>query len=343
MPMKLWSVTALIPAALIPAVLASAVPALAAEVNIYSFRQPQLVQPLFDAFTAATGIAVNVAYVDKGLVERLVAEGARSPADLVMTVDISRLAQLVDAGVTQSVDSATLAANIPAEFRDPANQWFGLTSRARVIYASRDRVADGEVTTYEDLADPKWQGRICTRSGVHDYSLGLMAAMIAHHGEAYARTWAEGLKANLAKKPDGGDRDQVKSIWAGECDISLGNTYYMGEMVADPEQKQWTDAVRIQFPVFEGGGTHLNISGVVMTKAAPHRAEALQLMEFLSSDEAQRIYAETNHEFPVKPGVARSALVQSWGEFTADTLDLNDLARLRPDALRLMEQVNFDG
>jgi len=343
MPMKLWSVTALIPAALIPAVLASAVPALAAEVNIYSFRQPQLVQPLFDAFTAATGIAVNVAYVDKGLVERLVAEGARSPADLVMTVDISRLAQLVDAGVTQSVDSATLAANIPAEFRDPANQWFGLTSRARVIYASRDRVADGEVTTYEDLADPKWQGRICTRSGVHDYSLGLMAAMIAHHGEAYARTWAEGLKANLAKKPDGGDRDQVKSIWAGECDISLGNTYYMGEMVADPEQKQWADAVRIQFPVFEGGGTHLNISGVVMTKAAPHRAEALQLMEFLSSDEAQRIYAETNHEFPVKPGVARSALVQSWGEFTADTLDLNDLARLRPDALRLMEQVNFDG
>jgi len=341
--MKLWSVTALIPAALIPAVLASAVPALAAEVNIYSFRQPQLVQPLFDAFTAATGIAVNVAYVDKGLVERLVAEGARSPADLVMTVDISRLAQLVDAGVTQSVDSATLAANIPAEFRDPANQWFGLTSRARVIYASRDRVADGEVTTYEDLADPKWQGRICTRSGVHDYSLGLMAAMIAHHGEAYARTWAEGLKANLAKKPDGGDRDQVKSIWAGECDISLGNTYYMGEMVADPEQKQWADAVRIQFPVFEGGGTHLNISGVVMTKAAPHRAEALQLMEFLSSDEAQRIYAETNHEFPVKPGVARSALVQSWGEFTADTLDLNDLARLRPDALRLMEQVNFDG
>ena len=341
--MKLWSVTALIPAALIPAVLASAVPALAAEVNIYSFRQPQLVQPLFDAFTAATGIAVNVAYVDKGLVERLVAEGARSPADLVMTVDISRLAQLVDAGVTQSVDSATLAANIPAEFRDPANQWFGLTSRARVIYASRDRVADGEVTTYEDLADPKWQGRICTRSGVHDYSLGLMAAMIAHHGEAYARTWAEGLKANLAKKPDGGDRDQVKSIWAGECDISLGNTYYMGEMVADPEQKQWADAVRIQFPVFEGGGTHLNISGVVMTKAAPDRAEALQLMEFLSSDEAQRIYAETNHEFPVKPGVARSALVQSWGEFTADTLDLNDLARLRPDALRLMEQVNFDG
>lgn len=329
-------------AALLPA-LSFATPLLAAEVNVYSFRQPELVQPLFDAFTKSTGIAVNVAYVDKGLVERLVAEGDRSPADLVMTVDISRLAQLVDAGVTQAVTSDVLEANIPAEFRDPANHWFGLTSRARVVYASRDRVADGDVTTYEDLADPKWQGRICTRSGVHDYSLGLMSAMIAHHGEADARVWAEGLKANLAKKPDGGDRDQVKSIWAGECDISLGNTYYMGEMMADPEQKQWADAVRIIFPVFEGGGTHLNISGVAMTKAAPDKAEALQLMEFLSSDEAQRIYAETNHEFPVKPGVARSALVESWGSFTGDGLNLNDLARLRPDALRLMEAVNFDG
>ena len=329
-------------AALLPA-LFLATPLLAAEVNVYSFRQPELLQPLFDAFTAQTGIAVNVAYVDKGLVERLVAEGDRSPADLVMTVDISRLAQLVDAGVTQPVTSDVLAANIPAEFRDPGNRWFGLTSRARVVYASRDRVADGEVTTYEDLADPKWQGRICSRSGVHDYSLGLMAAMIAHHGEAEARVWAEGLKANLAKKPDGGDRDQVKSIWAGECDISLGNTYYMGEMVADPEQKPWADAVRIIFPVFDGGGTHLNISGVAMTRAAPDKAEALQLMEYLASDEAQRIYAETNHEFPVKPGVARSALVKSWGEFSGDGLNLDDLARLRPEALRLMEAVNFDG
>ena len=329
-------------AALLPA-LFLATPLLAAEVNVYSFRQPELLQPLFDAFTAQTGIAVNVAYVDKGLVERLVAEGDRSPADLVMTVDISRLAQLVDAGVTQPVTSDVLAANIPAEFRDPGNRWFGLTSRARVVYASRDRVADGEVTTYEDLADPKWQGRICSRSGVHDYSLGLMAAMIAHHGEAEARVWAEGLKANLAKKPDGGDRDQVKSIWAGECDISLGNTYYMGEMAADPEQKPWADAVRIIFPVFDGGGTHLNISGVAMTRAAPDKAEALQLKEYLASDEAQRIYAETNHEFPVKPGVARSALVDSWGKFSGDGLNLDDLARLRPEALRLMEAVNFDG
>ena len=318
-------------------------PAFADEVNVYSHRQPELVQPLFDAFTAETGIDVNVAYVDKGMVERLVAEGDRSPADLVMTVDIARLEQIVEAGVTQPVTSDVLKANIPAAYRDPANQWFGLTSRARVIYASKDRVKDGEVTTYEDLADPKWQGRICTRPGTHDYNLGLMAAMIAHHDEDFARTWAAGVKANLAHKPEGNDRSQVKSIWAEECDISLGNTYYMGEMLADAEQKDWANSVRIVYPAFEDGGTHVNISGMAMTKAAPNKDAALKLMEFLAADEAQKIYADTNHEFPVKPGVARSALVKSWGEFSGDGLNLDDLARLRPEALRLMEAVNFDG
>lgn len=323
--------------------LAGAAPVLAEEVNVYSLRQPELVQPLFDLFTQKTGIAVNVAYVEKGMVERLVSEGGRSPADLVMTVDIARLAQVVAAGVTQPVASDVLAANIPAEFRDPANQWFGLTTRARIVYASKDRVADGEVTTYEDLADPKWRGRICTRPGTHDYNLGLMAAMIEHHGADYAKEWATGLRANLARKPEGNDRAQVKSIWAGECDISLGNTYYMGEMLADPEQAEWANAVRIVYPVFENGGTHMNVSGVAMTKAAPNHEAALKLMEFLSSDEAQKVYAETNHEFPVKPGVERSALVASWGDFTPDNLNLMDVARARPEALKLMEEVNFDG
>ncbi len=320
-----------------------AAPALADEVNVYSLRQPELVQPLFDAFTKDTGIAVNVAFVDKGMVERLVAEGSRSPADLVMTVDIARLTQVVDAGVTQAVSSPVLDADIPADFRDPGGQWFGLTTRARIVYASKDRVPDGEVTTYEDLANPKWKGRICTRPGTHDYNLALMAAMIAHHGEAAAKTWAEGVKANLARKPEGNDRDQVKAIWAGQCDISLGNTYYMGQMLADPEQAEWANAVRIVFPVFEGGGTHVNISGVAMTKAAPNRAAALKLMEFLASDEAQRIYAGTNHEFPVKPGVPRSALVESWGAFTPDAVNLGELAKLRPAALRIMEEIDFDG
>jgi iron(III) transport system substrate-binding protein len=321
----------------------AAAPALADEVNVYSHRQPELVQPLFDAFTEKTGINVNVAFVDKGMVERLQAEGARSPADLVMTVDIARLQQVVEAGVTQPVEDEALISIIPDAFRDPDNHWFGLTTRARIVYASKDRVADGEVTSYEDLADPKWKGRICTRSFTSDYNVALTAAYMAHHGEEATRTWLEGVKANLAKKPEGNDRSQVKSIWAGECDISLGNTYYMGQMVADPEQKEWADSVRIVFPVFEGDGTHMNISGVAMTKAAPNKAAAMQLMEFLVSDAAQAIYAETNHEFPVKDGVPRSQLVQSWGEFTPDSLGLVDVAKMRPAALKLIEAVNFDG
>ena len=321
----------------------TALPALAEEVNIYSHRQPALLQPLIDAFTAETGIAVNVAFVDKGMTERLVAEGDRSPADLVLTVDIARLTEVVNAGVTQPVDSAVLDSNIPAEYRDPGDQWFGLTARARIVYASKERVAAGEVTTYEDLADPKWKGRFCIRSGTNDYNVALTAAILAHHDAAYTKTWLEGVKANLARKPDGGDRDQVKAIWAGECDIAVGNTYYMGQMLADPEQKDWANSVNIVFPTFEAGGSHMNISGVAMTKSAPNKAAALKLMEWLSSDEAQHIYAETNHEFPVKPGVERSALVQSWGEFTPDTLGLADVAKLRPEALKLIEEVNFDG
>jgi iron(III) transport system substrate-binding protein len=320
----------------------AALPALSQEVNVYSHRQPELIQPLIDAFTAQSGITVNIAFVDKGMVERLVAEGNRSPADLVLTVDIARLTEVVNAGVTQPVESAVLQANIPAQYRDPGNQWFGLTSRARIIYASKDRVAEGEVTTYEDLADPKWTGRVCTRSGTHDYNLALLGAVIAHDGEPAAKAWAEGVRANLARKPAGGDRDQVKAIWAGECDISLGNTYYMGEMLADPEQAEWANSVRIVFPTFVGGGTHMNISGVAMTKAAPNQDAALKLMEFLSSDAAQKIYAETNYEFPVKAGVERSQLVQSWGTFTPDTKPLTDIAALRPAALRLIETVDFD-
>jgi iron(III) transport system substrate-binding protein len=322
---------------------AMSVPALAEDINVYSHRQPELIQPLVDAFTAETGINVNVAFVDKGMAERLVAEGARSPADLVLTVDIARLMQVVDAGVTQPVQSDVLEANIPKALRDPGDQWFGLTARARIVYASKERVAAGEVTTYEDLANPKWKGRICTRSGTHDYNVALTAAVIAHHGEEAAKTWLEGLKANLARKPEGGDRDQVLAIAAGECDIAIGNTYYIGQMLADPEQKAAAESVNIVFPTFEGDGTHMNISGIAMTKAAPNRDNALKFMEWLSGDEAQKIYAETNNEYPVKPGVPRSALVASWGEFTPDSIPLTEVAALRSTALKLVETVDFDG
>ena len=325
------------------ALVSTALPVLAEEVNVYSHRQPELIQPLADAFTAETGIDVNIAFVDKGMAERLVAEGARSPADLVMTVDIARLNQIVEAGVIQPVTSDVLNANIPANLRDADNNWFGVTSRARIVYAAKDRVADGEVTTYEDLASDKWKGRLCSRSGTSDYNVALLGAVIVHHGEEAAKTWAEGLKANLARKPAGGDRDQVKAIWAGECDIAIGNTYYMGKMQEDPEQKAWAESVRIVFPTFEGDGTHLNVSGVAMTKSAPNKEAALKFMEWLSGDHAQKIYAEANHEFPVKPGVESSALVQSWGAFTPDSLDLTAVAKARPAALRIMEEIDFDG
>lgn len=321
---------------------AIAAPAVA-DVNIYTTRQPELIQPVMDAFTAETGIAVNLAYVSDGVVERLKAEGARSPADLVMTVDIANLMQIVEAGVIQPVESEVLNAAVPESLRSSDNLWFGLTTRARIIYASRDRVADGEVTTYEDLASDKWEGRICTRSGVHNYNLALTSAVIAHLGEDGAATWAAGVHENLARKPEGNDRAQVKAIWAGECDISLGNTYYMGQMLSDPEQIAWADSVRIVFPTFENGGTHVNISGIAMTNAAPNRDEALQLMEFLVSPEAQAIYAESNFEYPVLAGAPLSDVVADWGTFDADTVNLDELAAHRPAALRIMEEVNFDG
>ena len=319
-----------------------AVPAVADEVNVYTTRQAFLIEPVMEAFTKETGVAVNLAFIEKGLVERLKSEGSRSPADLVMTVDIANLQQIVDADVLQPVDNAALKAAVPEALRSPDDLWFGLTTRARVIYASKDRVKDGEVTTYEDLTSEKWRGRICTRPGVHDYNLALLAAVIGHHGEAVAKDWAAGLKANLARKPEGNDRGQVKAIWAGECDISLTNTYYMGAMLADPEQKAWADSVRIIFPAFENGGTHLNVSGVAMTKAAPNKDAAVKLMEFLVSPAAQAIYAEANHEFPVLAGARKSDLVASWGEFTPDTLNLTELAKLRPAALRIMEEVGYD-
>lgn len=323
--------------------IAVAAPVVAEEVNVYSYRQPELIKPLTDAFTAETGIKVNVAYLKKGMVERMQAEGKRSPADLVLTVDISRLAAVVNAGLTQAVESDTLNANVPAQYRDPDNQWYGLTTRARIVYASKDRVAEGEVTTYEDLADPKWKGRICTRSGTHAYNVALTSAVVHHHGEEGAAKWLEGIKANLARKPQGNDRAQVKAIWAGECDIAIGNTYYMGKMLADDEQKAWADSVNVLFPTFENAGTHVNISGVAMAKNAPNPEAALKMMEFLTSPQAQEIYAKANYEYPIAPGTSPDPLVKGWGEFTADDVNLMTLAGNRPAALKITETVDFDG
>ena len=317
-------------------------PAIAQEVNVYSTRQPELIQPLMDKFTADTGITVNIAFLKKGMIEKLSAEGDRTPADLVFTVDIARLNGVVEAGLTQPVTSDVLTTNIPADLRDPAGEWFGLTTRARVLFSSKTRAADAPVS-YDELADPKWQGRICTRSGTHAYTVALVSAAIHHMGEADAKIWLQAVKGNLARKPQGNDRAQVKAVWAGECDIALGNTYYMGKMVNNPEQVAWADSVNVVFPIFEGGGTHVNVSGMALTKHAPHQADAVKLMEFLASPIAQEIYAEQNYEYPIAPDTKPSALVASWGDFTADNVNLMKIAKLRGAALKMIEEVDFDG
>ncbi len=322
---------------------AAAMSATAQEVNIYSSRQPELIDPILAAFTAETGIATNVVFLKKGMLERLSAEGARSPADVILTTDIANLDAMVQAELTQAVESDAINGNIPASYRDADNQWFGLTSRARIIYASNERVAEGEITSYEQLADPEWAGRICVRSGTHNYNIALTAAYLLQHGEEETITWLEGYKANLARAPQGNDRAQVKAIWAGECDIAIGNTYYMGKMLADPEQIPWATSVNLVFPTLNDLGTHVNLSGMAMTMSAPNKDNAVLLMEFLTGDIAQTLYAEANFEYPLVDSVEPSALVASWGEFTADPSALTDIARLRGDALRLVERVDFDG
>jgi iron(III) transport system substrate-binding protein len=313
-------------------------------VNVYTYRLPELIKPLFQAFTRETGIRVNAVFAQEGLEERIRAEGRNSPADLLITVDIGRLQQAKDMGLTQPVASETVERNIPAAYRDPAGHWIGLSMRARVVYASRTRVPQERIA-YEDLADPTWKGRLCTRSGQHVYNIGLIASLIAHHGDAWTEQWLRAVRANLARKPAGGDTDQAKIIYAGECDAALGNTYYVGQMLTnerDPEQKKWAEAIKILFPNRDDRGTHVNISGAVMMKYAPHRDNARKLVEFLSTDEAQRLYADVNYEYPVKPGVPASDLVRSWGELKPDPLPLAEIAKHRAKASELVDKVGFD-
>ena len=314
------------------------------EVNIYSYRQPYLIEPLLKEFTQETGIKVNVIFAEKGLIERIQAEGRNSPADVLLTVDIGNLTQATASGIAQPIRSATLDAAIPQAYRAEDGQWFGLTRRARVVYASKERVKQ-ESITYEELADRKWRGKICIRSGQHGYNVALIASMIAHHGEAWTEQWLKGVKANLARKPAGDDRLQVKGVYSGECDIAIGNTYYMGVMLKNdkaPEQKAWADSVNILFPNSGERGTHVNVSGAVVAKHAPHKDNAVKLVEFLASDRGQELYAEVNNEYPVKEGVPWSPLVKSWGDFKPDPISLNDIAALRKKASELVDKVGFD-
>ena len=323
-----------------------AVPAHAAgEVNLYSYRQPFLIEPMLDEFTKQTGIAVNVVFAKKGMVEKIKAAGANNPADAVLTVDVGRLDALHKAGLLEPVSSAILDETIPAHLRHPEGVWFGLTTRARLALVSRERMKPDELRTLADLADPKYRGRICTRSGKHVYNVALIASVIAHEGEAAAEQWLAGVRDNLARKPQGNDRAQAKGVYEGVCDVAISNHYYMGKMATNeekPEQKEWAKSVHVQFLDQDGRGNHVNISGAAVIKDAKNRDNAVALLEFLAGDEAQNMYATVNFEFPVKAGIRTDPLVESWGAFKADSLSLEDVARNRAAASKLVDKTGFD-
>ena len=315
------------------------------EVNLYSYRQPFLIEPMLEEFTKQTGTKVNVVFAKKGMVEKIKAAGDNNPADAVLTVDIGRLDALHKAELLESVDSAVLSEAIPAHLRHPDGIWFGLTTRARLALTSKDRVRPGELETIADLADPKFHGRICTRSGKHVYNVALIASVIAHEGEEAAEKWLMGVRDNLARKPQGNDRAQAKGIYEGVCDVAISNHYYMGKMATNekkPEQKDWANAVNVQFLDQSGRGNHVNISGAAVIKGAKNRDNAVALLEFLASDKAQNMYANVNFEFPVKAGIKTHELVESWGAFKSDTLSLQDIASHRSAATKLVDKVGFD-
>src|SRR5882724_493121 len=312
------------------------------DVNVYTYRESKLIQPLFDAFTRDTGVKVNVISASSGLEQRIKAEGANSPADVLLTVDIGRIEDAVRAGITQPIKSDVLDKIVAPQYRDPEGHWYGISMRARVVYASKDRVNETALN-YEDLSDPKWKGKICIRSGQYIYNNALFAAFIAHHGEAKTEEWLSGLKANLAQKPSGGDREVARDIAAGKCDIGLGNTYYWALMHdKEADRKPWADATKVILPTFAGGGTHVNLSGVVLAKHAPNKANAMKLIEWLTGEHAQQLYADMNYEYPLRAGVKVNPTIASYGTLKADTIPLVDVANKKKAAANLVDKIGFD-
>lgn len=317
--------------------------ALAQEVNLYTTREPGLIQPLLDAFTKSSGIKVNAIFVKDGLAERVATEGDRSPADVLMTVDFGNLLDLTAKGLTQPVPSPVLEKAVPSNLRGTKGEWFALSLRARVLYASKELKLTS--FNYEDLADPKWKGKVCIRSGQHPYNTAMIASYIAHHGEAAAETWLRGVKANLARPATGGDREVARDIMGAICDVGIGNSYYVGLMrsgAGGPDQSKWGQAVDVVLPTFRKGGTQVNLSGASVAKHAPHRAEAIKLLEYLVSDQAQKMYAEVNYEYPVKSGATVHPLIAALGTLKVDPLPIADIVKHRAMASQLVDKVGFD-
>ncbi|WP_040724887.1 Fe(3+) ABC transporter substrate-binding protein [Thiomicrorhabdus sp. Kp2] len=316
----------------------------AEEVNVYSARKTQLIKPLLDAFTRETGIKVNlITSKADALVKKLESEGRRSPADIFITTDAGRLHRAKELGLLQAAISEDALNKVPANLKDIDNQWLGLTTRARVIVYKKDKVNPSELSTYEALAEPKWKNRICIRSSDNIYNQSLVASMITNIGEQKTQQWANQFVENFARKPKGGDRDQVKAVAAGNCDIAIVNTYYLGQMLNgnDPEQVKAAQQVAVFWPNQNDRGTHINVSGIAITNSAKNVDNANKLITFLLTKPAQDWYAQSNNEYPVVANVEASDTLKSWGKFKSDSLNMSQLGINNPKAVRLMDRANW--
>jgi len=318
--------------------------AIADTVNVYSARHYDSDQKLYDAFTAETGIQVSV--LEGGsdmLVERIQREGIASPADVLITVDAGRLWRAVQAGALQEVESDVLSERIPAHLRHPDGYWYGYSQRMRLIYYNPERIDPELVSTYEDLARPELEGKICIRSSNNIYNQSLLAAMVEIHGMEGAEQWAEGLVDNLARQPQGGDTDQLRGVAAGECDVAVANHYYYMRLANsdDPADREVAEKVAVMLPNQDGRGVHVNIGGAGVVKHAPHRDNAIRFLEFLASDEAQEIFARANYEYPVSEGVERHEDLAEWGDVKLDELNMDALGSNNPYAVRIADRVGW--
>jgi iron(III) transport system substrate-binding protein len=315
-----------------------------AEVNVYSARQESLIKPLLDRFTEQTGAKINLV-TGKGdaLLTRLKSEGMNSPADVLLTVDAGRLYRAQEASILQAVESDDLNRLIPSHLRSADNQWYGLSVRARVIVFAKDRVKANQLSTYEALSDPQWQGKICVRSSSNIYNQSLVAGMIASQGMLKTEAWLKAFVANFARPPAGGDRDQIKAVASGQCDVAVVNSYYLGGMLLSDDQAQQTAASKVTlfWPNQKDRGTHVNISGAGITQSAKNIELAQKLIAFLASSESQEWYAERNNEFPVRDAVKVSTVLESWGPFVADTLNVTELGRNNAAAIMAMDRAGW--
>jgi len=314
------------------------------EINVYSHRHYDTDKKLFKMFENKTGIKVNVVKAKaKALIKRMETEGKKSPADVLITTDAAGLYLAKSKNLLQAIDSNYLTSNIPENLRDKDNKWFGLTKRARVITYRIGSGVEDKVKTYEDLADPKFKGQIMVRSSNNVYNQSLLAAVIAHHGEEYALKWANGIVANMAKSPKGNDRYQVKAIANDIGSIAIVNTYYIGKMIdnKDASQRESVKKVKIFFPTFENGGTHINVSGAGVAKYAPNKENAIKFIEFMASAQAQELFAKGNYEYPVLKGVKTSEVVSSWGQFNDDNISINTLGQNNKAAVKIFDKARW--